>query len=66
MVVSAEEREMVLTAEGGDPDVIYGNRSADLLKLQMNRCIVMRSFVGDVQDLAPTQELFQPFSIGSR
>jgi hypothetical protein len=52
MAVSAQEREIVLTAEGGDPDVINGNALANLLKLEMNRCVMMRSFIGDVQDLA--------------
>ena len=52
MAVSAQEREIVLTAEGGDPEIIQWNRLANLLKFEMNRCIVMRRFVGDVQNLA--------------
>ena len=52
MAVTAQEREMVLTAEGGDPDVVNGNGLANLLKLEMNCCVVMRGFIRDVQDPA--------------
>ena len=61
MAVSTQEREMVLTTECGDPDVIYGNRLADLPQLNSDRGVVMGRFVGDFKDQAVSNQTFKPF-----
>jgi crotonobetainyl-CoA:carnitine CoA-transferase CaiB-like acyl-CoA transferase len=52
MAVSAQEREMMLTAEGGDPDIVYWNRLASPPKLNSYRGVVMGRFVGDLKHQA--------------
>ena len=49
MAVSAQEGEMVLTAEGGDPDVVDGNGLANLSQLNSDRGVVISGFVGDLK-----------------
>ena len=52
MAVSAQEREMVLTAEGGDPDVANGNGLANLSQFNSDRGVVMGRFVGNLKHQA--------------
>lgn len=52
MAVSAQEGEMVLTAEGGDPDVIYGNGFANLSQFNSDCGVVMGRFVGNLKHQA--------------
>jgi hypothetical protein len=61
--VAAQKRKPMLPAEGRNPKVIGGNRLPGLPQLDVDSCVVMRSFFGNVQHDAIADQTVQPPSI---
>src|SRR5579863_10612352 len=60
MPIAAQQRERVLPAKCRDPEVIGGNRFALPLQFEDDFCVVLRGWLGDIQDEAVLQKAGEP------
>lgn len=64
MAIAAQERERMLAAEGGDPNIVRGNRFAHSLQFESDVGVVVSGGFTDIQYQAVTKQVREPPFVG--